>query len=242
MLHSYLERNECGDTVKVLGLTALMAYYTFIGDETRYTSAHAMMKEAQSDPDVSPLTRKKLEAEMNDLEAAWYFKAGRPDLALAPLKKRLERGFLVEGKNAVYIINLDNLAQVYRKCGMADLSEETYRKALREAESELKPHIPEHVQLLISNNFAVLFLETGRPAEALEQLARCTRYAKDGAPALGEVYRNYARAWEQLGERDKALRYWMLSAPLLEKLYGTDHERTVYARERVRALEKQTES
>lgn len=236
LLFDYLGRNECGILVKWLALQVVSSYFMFVSDESHFVSAVKMQKEILQDPQVPPFTQKTIEAEINEEEAGWYIKSGKPELAIEPMKKRIARGLLSEGKNNSYVHNMINLAQAFVKAGHFDEAEETYQAMLEEIDGELKKQIPAFTVLLLCNNYAVFLIQTGKAMEAVSMLERARENADPNSPAFGEIYRNFARAFELLQQKKKALRYWQQAEPFLSKMYGPDHERTMEASERIRML------
>lgn len=93
---------------------------------------------------------------------------------------------------------------------------------------------------LFRNNISVAYLEMERPRDALEYLNANMEFSRQlGGIALGEAQRNRARAFRQLGDTEQEYACLQEAAPLLNATYGPDHPRSVAARERLAALEKQ---
>lgn len=117
---------------------------------------------------------------------------------------------------------LENIAQTYAKLHNYDNSEIFYRE-LEENERN-KASVFQYSMTL--NNYGVMLIDAGRPAEAIKKLNICLDILEDDTVALAEPYRNLARACDMLGRKEEALRYWQKAYPLLIGLYGENHERT----------------
>ena len=91
---------------------------------------------------------------------------------------------------------------------------------------------------MFSNNISVLYLEMERPREALQHLEVALELAREqGGIALGEVLRNRARAYGQLGDARQEYQGLLEAVPLLEEAYGAEHPRAQASRKRLEELE-----
>lgn len=83
-------------------------------------------------------------------------------------------------------------------------------------------------------NLAACYLDMGDAQTALELLADTTDVARGMDPLFhGEVFRNLSRAYRLLGDEEKELSCLTESLPLLESVYGPEHERCADLRERL---------
>lgn len=90
----------------------------------------------------------------------------------------------------------------------------------------------------VSNNLAVCRLEMGDAQKALSLLTASLEKAREmDALILGEVLRNLARAHRMLGETEQEIPCLKESLPLLESVYGPEHQRCTAMRERLAALQ-----
>ncbi len=91
--------------------------------------------------------------------------------------------------------------------------------------------------LIASNNLAVLYLDMGKPKEALSCLDKVMDKArKTGYLSYAEVLNNHARALDCLGKSQQALAESREAFPVLKERYNPEHPKMVAVRERIERL------
>lgn len=135
-----------------------------------------------------------------------------------------------------YLEVLHSIAMIYRTMGEVDLAKDYFEMSMERFDKST----PVMTIILVLNNYAVLNLENGNTEKALELLQKALEVPVKGDHPLGEVYRNLGRVYDQLHQTEKAILWWQKAVPLLEKMYGSNHERVIYARNRINGKLEQT--
>lgn len=133
-----------------------------------------------------------------------------------------------------YLLIMHMIAMTYRTMGDTASAEKNFEEAI----GLINDSTPVMTILILYNNYAVLNLEQNMPEKALELLNKgleLHQEDEDEAP-MTEIYRNLGRVFDALGQPDNAMIWWKRAEPLLNMMYGPDHERTQYARNRVKEL------
>ena len=87
------------------------------------------------------------------------------------------------------------------------------------------------------NNLASCYLDMGDAQTALKLLTDAKDAARGMDPLFhGEVFRNLSRAYRLLGDAEQELSCVTEALPLLESVYGPEHERCVDLRGRLAVL------
>ncbi|MDE5590239.1 MAG: tetratricopeptide repeat protein [Acetatifactor sp.] len=129
---------------------------------------------------------------------------------------------------------LTDLAVAYNKAGRREESAEAYQQAI--ALLENKPG-HEYDRSRTINNMSVMYLDWGKPEEALRWLEEIRPFVcGTGGIGFAESSYNLSRAWQQLGDREKELQYLKEAAPLLEQYYGSEHPKAADAKERLEGV------
>ncbi|MCM1057136.1 MAG: tetratricopeptide repeat protein [Firmicutes bacterium] len=148
---------------------------------------------------------------------------------------RLAKNFWSGVDDGAYATFLTNLAMAYNKAGRREESAESYQQAI--ALLENKPGY-EYDRSRTINNMSVMYLDWGKPKEALHWLEKVRPFVcGTGGPGLAESSYNLSRAWRQLGDREKELQYLKEAAPLLEQYYGSVHPKVADVRKRLRDVQ-----
>ena len=93
---------------------------------------------------------------------------------------------------------------------------------------------------LFSNNLSVAYLELEQPRKALAHLEVTLEIVRpQGGIALAEAQRNRARAFGQLGDKQREYACLLEAGPLLDVSYGPDHPRSAAARQRLAELKEE---
>lgn len=141
------------------------------------------------------------------------------------------RNFWFNVLNGEYAICVEELALAYNKAGRREEALERYTEALdifRQQPGQ------EFDRLKILNNMSVMYLDWGKPEEALSYLEEALVIAeKMGGLGLAETQNNLSRAWNQQGDRKKELQYLRKAAPVLEQFYGDEHPKVTDAKRRL---------
>lgn len=129
---------------------------------------------------------------------------------------------------------LTDLAVAYNKAGRREESAESYQRAI--ALLENKPgHESDRSRTI--NNMSVMYLDWGKPEEALRWLEEIRPFVcGTGGIGFAECSYNLSRAWQQLGDREKELQYLEEAAPLLEQYYGSEHPKVLDAKRRLECV------
>lgn len=162
-----------------------------------------------------------------------YMTMGKPDEAL---QIQLDYGKYIAKSTGTdsyeYVMVLHTIAMIYRALGDVVSSQKYFEDSLQRVSSSA----PVMVTLLILNNYAVLCLENNNTKKALELLNKALEVPLNDDTPRGEVYRNFGRVYDILHQNKESLMCWKKAAPLLAKLYGPDHERTLFAENRIKEL------
>lgn len=130
-----------------------------------------------------------------------------------------------------YADNMSELAMACNKAGRREESCAYYKKALAVYDKFPKLHFPKY---RILNNMSVVFLDWGKPEEALKYLTEAYPLGKAlGGLSEAESANNFSRAWRMLGDREKELACLKKALPVLEENYGSDHPKVVDAKKRL---------
>lgn len=147
---------------------------------------------------------------------------------------RLARNLWSGVDDDAYSRFLTDLAVAYNKAGRREESEESYQRAI--ALLENKPG-HEYDRSRTINNMSVMYLDWGKPEEALRWLEEIRPFVcGTGGIGFAESSYNLSRAWQQLGDRKKELQYLKEAAPLLEQYYGSEHPKVADAKERLESV------
>ena len=144
---------------------------------------------------------------------------------------KLARNFWLKVSDFQYAIFIEALALAYNKAGRREEAAQRYKETL-----DIFRSLPQHEfdRHRILNNVSVLYLDWGKPKEALLYLEEALPIAeKMGGLGLAENENNLSRAWRQLGDRDKELHYLRKAAPELEQFYGSEHPKVIDAKRRL---------
>lgn len=146
---------------------------------------------------------------------------------------RLCRNLL--GETHEYAVNCGDLALILSMQGKMEEAESYYLKALPILNAS---KILEEQTSRIYNNMGDMYIKWDKPQRALECLKNAEKYGKN-VQGIGraELHRNYARAYGLSGNQKMEQEHLKTAVPLLEEVYGTEHERTVAARERLNQVE-----
>jgi len=130
-----------------------------------------------------------------------------------------------------YALALGELAVACNKAGHRKEASMYYKKVLAVYETLPGREFDIHRVL---NNMGVMYLDWGKPEEALEYLTQSWEIGKNmgGLPAA-ENANNLSRTWRMLGDREKELFYLQEAAPVLEQFYGSEHPKVVDAKRRL---------
>lgn len=160
---------------------------------------------------------------------------GDSESAVPYFEKGKEASELYYGRNKKrdYVIVCRELAIALSRVGRREEALQNYQEVLEffkgtQAEFQLS---------VTNNNIGVLYLEWGKPEEALSYLEEAYRLVKQytGIPVAEPAY-NLARVYRQLGNTEQELAYLQLAAPLLEEGYGTENPKASAARTRLEEL------
>lgn len=128
----------------------------------------------------------------------------------------------------------DSIAELAMACNKAGRREEAlvyYKKALA-----IYDKLPGNgfSRYRVLNNMSVMFLDWGKPEEALEYLTEAYPLGKTfGGLSEAETANNLSKAWRMLGDREKELAYLKEAAPVLEQFYGSEHPKVADAKQRL---------
>lgn len=128
----------------------------------------------------------------------------------------------------------DSIAELAMACNKAGRREEAcayYKKVLA-----IYDKLPESgfSRYRVLNNMSVMFLDWGKPEEALAYLTEAYPLGKAfGGLSEAESANNLSKAWRMLGDREKELTYLKEAAPVLEQFYGSEHPKVVDAKQRL---------
>lgn len=160
-----------------------------------------------------------------------YF--GDPERALEHYQKVCKDEFFWENDPNQFKVR-GQMAIALQRLKRYEEALDVYLNLLKELEENDSPYLL-HVY---SNNISVVYLELGRPQDALTHLETAMIHARQsGGIALAETQRNHARAFGQLGNSAEELACLKEAAPLLEEAYGAEHPRTQAAIQRLKELE-----
>lgn len=140
---------------------------------------------------------------------------------------------LFEGKEDIYYA--DSIGELAMACNKAGRREEAYgyyKKALALYDKLPENNFPKY---RILNNMSVMFLDWGKPEEALAYLTKAGPLGKAfGGLSEAESANNFSRAWRMLGDREKELAYLQKAVPVLEQYYGSEHPKVADAKRRIK--------
>lgn len=164
----------------------------------------------------------------------WELYFGELDNARKSIEQAQQILIELMGKSSYYFDSLNQLAIIAQRQKRFDDAKAAYEEILRER--------PGHAQSNVArNNYAVLLLDMGQPAEALPVIGQVLAIAREqGGIALGEALRNQARAHGMLGDNARERACLEEALPLLEQAYGPEHPRPTAARERLAQLHELT--
>ncbi|MCQ2458571.1 MAG: tetratricopeptide repeat protein [Clostridia bacterium] len=227
-LHRRLDSQPVTDAL--FAATGLLTRYVAVKDDERAMSLVSFIEKKLKSDILNPAYRDLFRNELVIHRAMLNVNMGAYEEAL--------QGFL-EGEK--YIVTyfgkrhekypgiLSNIAQTYARLRNYDAAEAYYQRAIDSDQGTLSIL----AKVVMLNNYSVMLLETNKPAEAIGVLNQCLEILIDETAISAEPYRNLARAYDMLGDRETAFKYWEKAYPLLVSLYGEDHERTREARQRV---------
>ena len=130
-----------------------------------------------------------------------------------------------------YADSMGELAMACNKAGRREEACEYYKKALALHDKLSVSSFPRY---RILNNMSVMFLDWGKPEEALKYLTQAEPLGKAfGGLSEAESANNFSRAWRMLGDREKELAYLRKAVPVLEENYGSEHPKVVDAKRRL---------
>lgn len=162
-----------------------------------------------------------------------YLTLGKPEEALQTYLRYAEYIRKTTGSDSyAYLMVMHTIAMTYRAMGNVSKATEYFEEALLRVDSST----PVMSTLLILNNYAVLNLEHSNAEKALELLNRAAVLPLEDETPLGEVYRNFGRTYDLLKQDNESLVWWEKAYPLLARMYGPQHERTIYAENRIKEL------
>lgn len=131
----------------------------------------------------------------------------------------------------IYADNIIELAMACNKAGRREEAKGYYEKAY--AIYEQLPEQDFRKNRLL-NNMSVMYLDWGKPKEALDCLMKAEPVAREmGGLPEAELNNNLSKAYHQLKDREKELHYLREAAPVLEQFYGSEHPKVVDAKKRL---------
>lgn len=134
-------------------------------------------------------------------------------------------------EDSYYADSIAELAMAYNKAGRREEACMYYKRAL-----VIYDKLPENnfSKYRILNNLSVVFLDWGKPEEALKYLTEAYPLGKAfGGLSEAESANNFSRAWRMLNDREKELTYLRKAVPVLEECYGSEHPKVVDAKRRM---------
>lgn len=223
-----MEKPQCGRPVTFRLLAMLCQMFTKFG---RKESAAAVLKqiEEQNLAEDDPKDRCQYEF----MAGMYEMQFGDLEKALAHTQNSIRFTEEYEGRNSNYYLHLGQIAGILRAMRRFDEALEAYQELLAYVRRDKE----EYLIHLYSTNISVVYLELKEPEKALAHLEDAMVLARQlGGISLGEVQRNRARAFGQLGDPGQEYACLKEAAPLLEEAYGADHPRSVAARQRLEEL------
>lgn len=222
---------ECGKHVMFSNLCERCMVHVRCGQKE---AAEPLMKNIQS------LLQKDFPGEWKltyeGLAGAYELTFGSMEQALTHYSECLEQALQYHGRNIGYYSVLGQVAIVLQRLKRYEEAIPVYGTILEYAQESGDMNMLQR----FSNNLAVLYLDLGKPEEALLHLPVALEEGRKlGGIALAEALRNMARAHGLSGNTVLEYRYYQEAAPLLEEVYGPEHPRTAEAEARLAELEKQ---
>lgn len=227
-----LAHPECAEAITAKLLNMACQFETVFGNKEgaslwlgRIKAAMENQKSVHSVAEYE-LTAANYEMYFGDLDAAYqHFKNG---IALAEeLWEKDSTYYLLLGQFAIVLQRLKRYAE----------SIETYLELLAYAEETKDTHMLG----TFNNNISVAYLELEQPNKALAHLEVAMEQVRpQGGIALAEAQRNRARAFGQLGDKEKEYACLLEASPLLDASYGPDHPRASAARQRLAELKEES--
>lgn len=221
---------QCGKGITFRLLAILCQLFIKFG---RKEDAAAVLRQIEEQDLVQDTPKDRTQF---DFVAGLYeMKFGNLEKALEHTRNSMRITEEYEGKNFNYYLHLGQIGGILRAMERFDEALDVYNELLAFAHRNGE----DYLILLYSTNISVVYLELREPAQALRYLEDAIELARQqGGISLGEVQRNRARAFEQLGDAEQEYACLKEAVPLLAEAYGPDHPRAVSARERLAELEK----
>lgn len=222
---------ECGENMLFYMMVAPCNVYLAY---QKLDKAEALLKEMSGM--IRPDTLPSLLGEYYYLSALYERFKGNLEESLAKYKKWELILLEYYGKTAMYYNLLMETAITLSRMKRYQEAIEKYREVLAYYES--LGVLSECVKA--RNNLASCYLDMGDAQTALDLLKEAKDHVNSMDPLLhGEIFRNLSRAYRILGNTEKEIPCLKESLPLLESVYGPEHERCTEMRERLAACERQ---
>lgn len=221
---------ECGDYLRLRMLSIAGNAYVMFGQKEE---AREMLAEAQKL--INKRTLPTDIAQYDYIAGTYELYFGDLEASLKHYKNYVQIYEEYLGKDSNYYTTQGQIAIVLQRLKRYGEAINTYLGLLEYAREVQDTHL----QLLFSNNISVAYLELEQPTEALKHLENAIGLAREqGGITLGEVQRNRARAYGQLGNAEQEYACLKEASPLLDAAYGVEHPRAEAARMRLAELEQ----
>lgn len=219
---------ECGEYERILNLYNRCMFQMIGGNK----EAAGVLKEK-----LQGLVREDSAGEVKfayESVAGFYeMSFGSMEQALVHYKKCLERILWRWGKRDEYFATLGNICIVLQRLQRYEEAVPVYGEIIEYARESNNRNVLQRC----SNNLGAMYLDMGKPGEALPHLSVAMEEGRKlGGIALAEALRNMARAYGLLGDAASEYGYYREAVPLLEEVYGPEHPRTAEAKARLAEL------
>ena len=138
-------------------------------------------------------------------------------------------------KNQIYSAMSEELARMYNAAGRR---EESLACHLAVRNQLLKNGYREgSILLMVDNNMSVVYLDLGRPEEAIPYLTEALELAKENGlvgPAVAEPTWNLARVYRALGDEEKEDIYLKAAVEGFRECYPPEHPKRIAAEQRLK--------
>ncbi len=126
---------------------------------------------------------------------------------------------------------LGELAMACNKAKQYEKAQESYQNVLAIYDAVAGHEFERHRVL---NNMSVMYLDWGKPKDALPYLTEAYEMGKQmGGLAAAEPANNLSKAWRALGDRKQELAYLQEALPVLEQCYGSEHPKVIDGKKRM---------
>lgn len=223
------EHSECGDFMLFTLLSNACQSYIMFGHWKEAEGLLIQIKEVRN-----RLQDPKTLGTYHATAALYEMSLGNLETAREYYCKCLLQIEEYQGKYRDYYVMIGQIATILLRMKRYEEAVEEYRKVLEYGQKAKDSALVQ----IFSNNISVAYLEMECPRQALVYLQTSLELARhQGGVGLGEVQRNRARAFGQLGDTGQEYACLKEASPLLDEAYGPDHPRSVAARERLAELE-----